>query len=387
MFRSMAPFTNVVCPECGEETRVKREFGPYTLVRRHAVGGMSMVFVAHDHTLDREVALKILSEEFSADERRIAAFEEEARITASFSHPNVVRVLTTGRAFDRFYIAMEMVPGGHFEHQIRERGKNPGAGNAAARHRGGAGTQGRARRRADPPRREARQHPAGCRGTRQAGGLRARPGDPGRQGAAPRNSGPRPTTSRRKRSRAARRISARTSMPSGRRCITRSRASRPAARSRWPPMCCARPRKRCCRSARWIHRFPTTPAGSSTGRWPMIRQARFDSYDELIASLRSALDHLISGSEETPAPEKSRLGWIVPVAAGMALVAAAALATWFANRPEPEPVSVAPPPVAPLPAPDEVDHPAEITRSYRTARAALEAGDFQIRGTGTRRVA
>ncbi len=122
---AMAPFTNVVCPACGEHTRVKREFGPYTLVRRHAVGGMSMVFVAHDLTLHREVALKILSEEFSADERRIKAFEEEARITASFSHPNVVRVLTTGRAFGRFYIAMELVPGGHFEHQIRERGKIP----------------------------------------------------------------------------------------------------------------------------------------------------------------------------------------------------------------------------------------------------------------------
>ena len=122
---AVAPFSNVECPNCGKHTRVKREFGPYTLVRRHAIGGMSMVFVAHDNTLDREVALKILSEEFSADERRIAAFEEEARITASFSHPNVVRVLTTGRAFDRFYIAMELVPGGHFEHQIRERGKIP----------------------------------------------------------------------------------------------------------------------------------------------------------------------------------------------------------------------------------------------------------------------
>ena len=122
---ALAPFANVECPTCGKHTRVKCEFGPYTLVRRHAVGGMSMVFVARDSTLNREVALKILSEEYSADEQRIAAFEEEARITASFSHPHVVRVLTTGRAFGRFYIAMELVPGGHFEHQIRERGKIP----------------------------------------------------------------------------------------------------------------------------------------------------------------------------------------------------------------------------------------------------------------------
>jgi tRNA A-37 threonylcarbamoyl transferase component Bud32 len=122
---TLAPFSNVECPSCGTHTRVKREFGPYTLVRRHAIGGMSMVFAAQDNTLNREVVLKILSEEYSADERRIAAFEEEARITASFSHPHVVRVLRTGRAFGRFYIAMELVPGGHFEHQIRERGKIP----------------------------------------------------------------------------------------------------------------------------------------------------------------------------------------------------------------------------------------------------------------------
>lgn len=119
------PFSNVGCPVCGEQNRVKLKFGPYTLVRRHAVGGMSMVFVAEDPTLHREVALKILSEDFSADERRITAFEEEARITASFSHPNVVRVLTTGKAFGRLYIAMELVPGGHFEHQIQERGSIP----------------------------------------------------------------------------------------------------------------------------------------------------------------------------------------------------------------------------------------------------------------------
>jgi hypothetical protein len=122
---SVGPFSNVACPSCGAHTRVKCEFGPYLLTRRHAVGGMSMVFVAQDNTLHREVAIKILSEEFSADERRIKSFEDEARITASFSHPHVVRVLTTGKAFGRFYIAMELVPGGHFEHQIRERGKIP----------------------------------------------------------------------------------------------------------------------------------------------------------------------------------------------------------------------------------------------------------------------
>jgi len=121
----VAPYSNVECPSCGQHTRVKHEFGPYTLIRRHAIGGMSVVFLARDNTLGREVAVKILNESYSADERRIEAFEEEARITASLSHPHVVRVFTTGRAFDRFYIAMEWVSGGHFEQRITEQGKVP----------------------------------------------------------------------------------------------------------------------------------------------------------------------------------------------------------------------------------------------------------------------
>lgn len=122
---ALAPFSKVACPACGEQTRVKFAFGPYTLTRRHAIGGMSVVFIAHDRTLDREVVVKILNEEYGGDEKRIGAFEEEARLTASFSHPHVVRVFTTGRAFGRFYIAMELVGGGHFEHHIGERGSIP----------------------------------------------------------------------------------------------------------------------------------------------------------------------------------------------------------------------------------------------------------------------
>ncbi len=122
---AMEPFSNVICPGCGKHTRVKREFGPYTLLRRHGIGGMSVVFAAHDNTLDREVAVKILNEAYSADARRMEAFEHEARVTASISHPHVVRVFTTGRAFGRFFLAMEMVTGGHFEGIIRERGTVP----------------------------------------------------------------------------------------------------------------------------------------------------------------------------------------------------------------------------------------------------------------------
>lgn len=122
---TVGPYSRVLCPECQTENRVKNQFGPYLVTRRHAIGGMSSVFTAYDETLGREVALKILSEEFLKNETRIAAFKEEARLTASFSHPHVVRVYTTGWAFGWFYIAMEFVPGGHLEHRIREQEKIP----------------------------------------------------------------------------------------------------------------------------------------------------------------------------------------------------------------------------------------------------------------------
>lgn len=114
----MEPYTNVVCPDCGHHTRVKCELGQYLLVARHAVGGMSRVFKATDVTLHRDVAIKILNEDYSHDEQRMRQFEHEAKITAAISHPHVVRVFTVGMAYGHFYIAMELVPGENLEQRI-----------------------------------------------------------------------------------------------------------------------------------------------------------------------------------------------------------------------------------------------------------------------------
>ncbi|MDA7862628.1 serine/threonine protein kinase [Akkermansiaceae bacterium] len=119
------PFSNVICPYCGVETRVKRQLGNYYLERRYAVGGMSVVYLATDQTLDREVAVKVLNEDYSADETRVAAFESEARLTAAVNHPNVVQVYTVGRAYDRFYLVMELIGGQSFEAVMGERGALP----------------------------------------------------------------------------------------------------------------------------------------------------------------------------------------------------------------------------------------------------------------------
>jgi tRNA A-37 threonylcarbamoyl transferase component Bud32 len=121
----VGPYTRVRCPGCGEEVRVKTEMGPYRLVRRIAIGGMSVVFVARDPTLDREIAVKVLSEECSANEKRENEFKREAKLTATVSHPNVVRVFTVGRAFGRFFIAMELVSGQSLEGRMSVHGALP----------------------------------------------------------------------------------------------------------------------------------------------------------------------------------------------------------------------------------------------------------------------
>jgi len=120
---SLAPFTNVQCPECGEHNRVKVDVGGYILKKRQGVGGMSLVFGAVDKTLGREVAIKILNEDYSMDAKRIEQFELEARITAAMSHPHIVKVYTVGQAFNRFYIAMELVAGDSLEQKMNDEGK------------------------------------------------------------------------------------------------------------------------------------------------------------------------------------------------------------------------------------------------------------------------
>lgn len=122
---AFGPFDAVICPTCSVETHVKKDFGAYQLTRRFAVGGMSVIFVGWDSTLNREVAIKVLNEQFCHDEKRIKAFENEARLTAQVSHPNVVKVFAVGRAYDRFYLVMELLKGRSFERTIAKRGALP----------------------------------------------------------------------------------------------------------------------------------------------------------------------------------------------------------------------------------------------------------------------
>jgi eukaryotic-like serine/threonine-protein kinase len=102
---------------------------PTILDNRYAVssllggGGMGKVFLACDQVLDREVALKVLRDQYAQDEDFVGRFEREAKAAASLNFPNIVQVYDRGTAADgTYYIAMEYVPGGTLQDRILKEG-------------------------------------------------------------------------------------------------------------------------------------------------------------------------------------------------------------------------------------------------------------------------
>jgi len=85
--------------------------GRYEIGDRLGSGGMSTVYRATDRILERQVAVKILAEHLSDDERFVARFRREALAVAKLIHPNIVQVYDTGIDEGRHFIVMEYVEG------------------------------------------------------------------------------------------------------------------------------------------------------------------------------------------------------------------------------------------------------------------------------------
>ena len=85
--------------------------GRYELGEKLGSGGMSNVYRANDRVLERTVAVKVLAEHLSDDERFVARFRREALAVARLVHPNIVQVYDTGEDEGRYFIVMECVDG------------------------------------------------------------------------------------------------------------------------------------------------------------------------------------------------------------------------------------------------------------------------------------
>jgi eukaryotic-like serine/threonine-protein kinase len=95
----------------------------YRVEDRLGSGGMSSVFRATDTILERTVAVKILAEHLSDDQRFVARFRREALAVAKLVHPNIVQVYDTGIDSGRHYIVMEYVRGKSGAQLLQAEGK------------------------------------------------------------------------------------------------------------------------------------------------------------------------------------------------------------------------------------------------------------------------
>src|SRR5262244_4227837 len=87
------------------------KLGPFEILSSLGAGGMGEVYRARDPRLGREVALKVLPGELSADADRRKRFEQEARSASALNHPNIITIHDIGSSDGAFFIAMELVDG------------------------------------------------------------------------------------------------------------------------------------------------------------------------------------------------------------------------------------------------------------------------------------
>ncbi len=87
------------------------EIDDYLIVEEIGRGGMGVVYLALQRSLDRYVALKVLPSNLAPGTREIRRFRAEARAVARLSHPNIVPVFSIGEEKGMYYIAMALIPG------------------------------------------------------------------------------------------------------------------------------------------------------------------------------------------------------------------------------------------------------------------------------------
>lgn len=95
----------------------------YEILEQIGVGGMSCVYKAKCHTLNRLVAIKVLKEEFASDQGFVEKFKMEAQAAARLSHPNIVSVYDVVDEGNLHYIVMELIEGITLKQYIMKKGQ------------------------------------------------------------------------------------------------------------------------------------------------------------------------------------------------------------------------------------------------------------------------
>ena len=101
---------------------MNERIGPYVVDGRIGMGGMGVVYAAHDEALHRRVALKVISPQLADDEEFRARFVREARAMASLESPHVVSVFAHGETDGQLWMATQFFPDGDLGTLLRRSG-------------------------------------------------------------------------------------------------------------------------------------------------------------------------------------------------------------------------------------------------------------------------
>jgi len=93
------------------EKKSSVKFGEYLLTGKIGKGGVAEIYKGRQESLDRDVAIKILSPKLSCDPDIVRRFEQESLVIAKLNHPNIVHVIDKGDVGGRCYFVMEYIDG------------------------------------------------------------------------------------------------------------------------------------------------------------------------------------------------------------------------------------------------------------------------------------
>ncbi|MHC4846297.1 MAG: protein kinase domain-containing protein, partial [Planctomycetota bacterium] len=99
-------------------------FGDLTLVRELGRGSQGIVYEAHQESLNRTVAVKILPKDISFTDDQTERFRREAEAAGRLSHGNIVAVYGLTESHGHLLISQELVTGGNLEDEVEERIKD-----------------------------------------------------------------------------------------------------------------------------------------------------------------------------------------------------------------------------------------------------------------------
>jgi serine/threonine protein kinase len=94
--------------------------GPYEILSAIGAGGMGEVYRARDSKLGRDVAIKVLPEEFARDAERMARFQREAKVLASLDHPNIASIYGFEDSGDTRGLVMQLAEGPTLADRIKQ---------------------------------------------------------------------------------------------------------------------------------------------------------------------------------------------------------------------------------------------------------------------------